>query len=399
MRIAVFAKGTTFHPSFGGLETQNKTLCTGFADSGHDVTVFSPQKDFTGELVFKDSGVNYVLVPCIFKMGKFFGFFGFWDKNNWVNRSYEEFCKLDSEKNFDLVITQSSAGVGIIKRKEAHSFKSLMIAHGTIMSEYRTYILELKNLSLKKLLKLAPNTGYAIKNFFTRQRECVLGVGKIAAVSTYVKQALIDETFAPDEKFIVIHNGIVIPDQPEVFTKDTQTLFFAGRLEYSKGVHILLKAFNLILEKHPTAKLVIAGSGPEEQNLQRIAKELGVETSVTFLGWLSKEMVEKELQKATIFAFPTLRLEGFPMSIVEALSFGLPAVVSDIGGNSDAVIHGKTGFLTKPGDYKSFADSVLKLLDNDTMLKEMSLAAIESCKTDFSQEVMLTNYLKLISHL
>lgn len=399
MRISVFVKGTIFHPTHGGLETQNQVLCEGLVSSGHDVIIFTPQKDYSGDLDLMHNGIRYIFVPCIYKMGRFFGFFGFSDKQNWVNRSYEEFLKLDEEKHFDVVISQSTAGVGVIKRKEQHSFKSIMVAHGSIISEYRTYLLELRSFSLKKLFKLIPNTGYALKNFFTRQRECVLGANKVVAVSSFVRQVLLDETYAPEEKFVVINNGIQSSDLSVADRSVSKTMLFSGRLEYSKGVVPLMHVFSSLVASHPDARLIIAGDGPMKKDMELLAQNLGIAGNVEFLGWVTKDQIVKASKRSSILVLPTLRIEGFPMSIIEAMAEGLVVVASDIGGSKDAIINGSTGYLVKPGDKAVLLQVLTELVTNTAKLQQMMIASRKHFETNFTSEIMVQKYLKVINEL
>lgn len=399
MRISVFVKGTIFHAVHGGLETQNQVLCEGLSENGHEVVIFTPQKDYAGNLDQLHNGIRYIFVPCVYKMGRFFGFFGFSDKNNWVNRSYEEFVKLDTEKNFDIVISQSTAGVGIIKRKANHNFKSLMVAHGSIISEYRTYLLELKSLSPKKILKLIPNTGYALKNFFTRQRECVLGVERVVAVSTFVRQALLDETYASEEKIVVINNGIKTPDISVDRKEANQTLLFSGRLEYSKGVLLLLQVFKTLALKYPNARLLIAGDGPMRTQMQTFVAENKLTERVDFLGWVTKDQVAKACERSNILVLPTIRIEGFPMSIVEAMAAGLVVVASDIGGSKDAIVDSQTGFLVKPGSAIELEEALSTLLSDEVKLKHFMVSSQNHFASHFTDTIMVAKYLEVINSL
>ena len=139
-------------------------------------------------------------------MGPVFGFFGTKQESNWINRSYKVFADFHEKEPFDLVLAQSSTGLGVIKKKNEHKVPVVSISHGSIIGEYRTF---LNSMSFPKdLFLLIKNTGFTLKNFFRRQRDFVHGSEKIIAVSNYVRQAVLDETFTFDEKVVVINNGI-----------------------------------------------------------------------------------------------------------------------------------------------------------------------------------------------
>lgn len=114
MRIAVFIKNTTFHTGFGGFETQNKVLCEGLVSRGHSVVVFSPKRDLEKEKA-QENGVNYVFVPSIFRR---FSALSSGNKKSWINKSVEVFADFHKKEPFNLIISQSSGGLGVIKEKK-----------------------------------------------------------------------------------------------------------------------------------------------------------------------------------------------------------------------------------------------------------------------------------------
>ena len=204
MRIAVFIKSTTFHKGYGGLETQNKVLCEGLAKKGHDVVVFAPQREL-GKTQLRESGVTYVFVPCTFRY-----LFAALDKNSWYNRSVGTFVV---QPKFDVVLSQSTGGLGVIKHKKELQIKVISIAHGSILSEFKSSLRQVG--TIKSFIKLALNLQYVLRSYFGSQREYVNYSNKVVAVSNYVKKILIDEAFVPENKVVVIHNGV----DPEKFYK------------------------------------------------------------------------------------------------------------------------------------------------------------------------------------
>ena len=134
MRIAVFIKKTTFHKGYGGLETQNKSLCEGLAERGHDITVFSPQHELENTKK-TEHGVDYVFVPCTFRT-----LFSSFIKNHWYNKSYESFSNYNKHQRFELIISQSSAGIGVIKHKSEFNIPVLTISHGSTLMEFKTML-------------------------------------------------------------------------------------------------------------------------------------------------------------------------------------------------------------------------------------------------------------------
>jgi len=393
MRIGVFIKSTTFHKGYGGLETQNRVLCEGLAGRGYEVIVFSPSRELakTEETLNK---VKYIFIPAdyyLFLLSMF-------RRNNWIKRSLEVFEKMHWEKRFDLVLSQSTAGVGIIRNKKRLDVKVITIAHGSALSEYKTYLNNMS--SVKDLYWVVRNTQYFIRQYFGRQRECILHANKVVAVSLVVKSSLIDETFSIPKRIEVIYNGIdpkVYGLKPKEKSGKGIDLIYVGRVDKSKGV----LSFVDILKKVETenVKLHILGDGPDLQKLRRMAKREGLEKEMLFYGRVSQDEVVKKLCESDIFLFPSLRVEGFPMTIVEAMFAGLPVVASNIGGISDAVEDEKTGFLVNPSDIYGFAAKVIKLIEDKSLRNNMGRNARSKAGKDFAVDVMLGRYEKVFKEV
>lgn len=401
MNIAVFSKRTTFHKGFGGLETQNRALCEGLVKRGHQITVFTPKFEIKLDSI-EENGVKYVFVPCEYR------YLYSSSKNSWANKSVAYFEKFHNETKFNLVLAQSSSGIGIVKRKDDLGIKVISIAHGTIISELRT---RLKNVdSLSSLLMLIPDIGYALVNFFSWQRVFVHGSDKIIAVSNYVKTALIDETYAPENKFEVIHNGVDIQgflnkigsiSQNNLNDADSDQirLLFVGRLVKEKGVDLLIKIFED--DAFKDVYLDIIGGGPLEEKLKKRVKTLNLENRIIFHGKKSVDEVAKFYgsKKTKIFLFPTKRFEGFPMVLVESMLSGLPVVAFNMGGVKDAVKDNETGFLIPEGENLFFKDRVLELIKDTDKRREFGLNAYKIASDEYSLDAMINKYQKVINEI
>lgn len=386
MNIAVFIKGTTFHKGFGGLETQNKLLCEGLSQRGHTITVFSPQKDLK-ELQLSENGVNYIFTPCTFKMG----FFASHQKNNWLNKSYQAFLEVNSLNKFDLVVSQSSAGLGVINHKKDLKIKIVSISHGTIVGEFKSATRNL--FSPKQLVKWILDAFFVFRNFFGRQRAFIYGSDHLVAVSNSVKRAVIDETFVPEDFVTVIHNGI---DENKFanFTRYSNpqkvNLIYVGRVIKEKGVFDLVKVVEQL--KNENVHLTIVGSGADFESLKQQVSDKNLKDIVTFSGSLKYEDALYKLFESDIFILPTLRVEGFPMTLVEAMFAELPVVATNIGGISDAVQDGNTGMLVKPGDLNGLKDKILELVKNADLRQQMGKSGKMYAQNNFSLNTMLTKY-------
>ena len=147
------------------------------------------------------------------------------------------------------------------------------------------------------------------------------------------------------------------------------TLFATGRMLPEKGFDLLLRAFALISRKD-NYSLVISGDGPEMGNLKKLAKELGIDRSVIFTGWISREALYGFFKKATLFIFPRWWLEYGSVALTEAMAFGLPATVP--GGGALEWLAGGAALAFKNGDGRALAERIEELATNAQLRKELS---------------------------
>jgi glycosyltransferase involved in cell wall biosynthesis len=168
------------------------------------------------------------------------------------------------------------------------------------------------------------------------------------------------------ERIVRIPNGVEASPNGVERTYDLHSpvrLVFVGRLHEQKGVETLLRALGEI-RRRPlglSISLHVVGDGPERTRLAALATRLGVSDDVTFLG--SRTDVGRSLRRSDIFVLPS-RAEGLSNALLEAMSVGLPVVVSSIPGNEDVVDHLFNGLLFRVDDPSSLASALMRLLDD-----------------------------------
>ncbi len=213
----------------------------------------------------------------------------------------------------------------------------------------------------------------------------------IVANSKAVKSQLVKDGIEPVE---VIWNGIPTrPLRPRLSTPPT--VAFAGRLVKEKGINILLKAFADVVKQIPSARLLIAGAGPERENLDALISSLGISSHVAMLGHLSRSEVERIFDGAWVQAVPSLWAEPFGIVAVEAMMRGTAVVASGTGGLSEIVQDGETGFIVPPGDVNALAESLLKLLNNCELSERMGRAGREVALACFSESNHVEKFIEL----
>jgi glycosyltransferase involved in cell wall biosynthesis len=163
---------------------------------------------------------------------------------------------------------------------------------------------------------------------------------------------------------------------------------FVGRLSPEKGLQTILAADSLGDLPLPVH---IAGDGPLLGEIERACDRPGARLS--YLGRLSRSQVVEQMKRATVLLVPSLWYEGFPMVIVEALSFGLPIIASRIGGLLEMVEHGQSGLLCDPGDPRALAEAIRTFVSNTSSIDAMRQASREKFDSYYTEQ---KNYEALI---
>lgn len=162
-----------------------------------------------------------------------------------------------------------------------------------------------------------------------------------------------------------------------------------GRLNWQKGFDELLRAFALVLEKHPDAKLVIAGEGDRRRDLERLVERLGIGGSVSLHGHRSD--VPRFLAALDIFCMPS-RWEGFGLALVEAMAAGKPCVATAV--DSLPEVLGEAGVLVPPGDREALAGAIASLLSDPRRREDLASRARGRAQS-FSVGTMVARYERL----
>lgn len=149
----------------------------------------------------------------------------------------------------------------------------------------------------------------------------------------------------------------------------TKSILFAGTIIPRKGYETLLRGFALIASKHPDWKVIFAGNG-EIDKAKKIAENLNITDKVEFPGWISGKTKEHIFQKASIYCLASDG-EGFPMGVLDAWAYGIPCVVTPVGGIPDIIENGKNGLIFQVGDYRGLAKQLDLLIEEPLLRKKL----------------------------
>ena len=178
----------------------------------------------------------------------------------------------------------------------------------------------------------------------------------------------------PPETIRVIYNGVHERFRPGEEKSPFPLLVYLGRLKRYKRVDLALEVFQKVRRAFPKAQMWIIGEGDARPGLERLARRMGLASSVRFFGFVSEEEKVQALQKAWVL-LNTSPKEGFGLVSVEAQACGTPAVVFDSPGLNETVVPGQTGFVVPFGDTEAMARRILDLFQNPALRERMSGAA------------------------
>lgn len=184
------------------------------------------------------------------------------------------------------------------------------------------------------------------------------------------------------KKVTIVFNGV-----PTYTTslKDTSkpTILFLGRLSTNKGTGELITAMIDVMQKFPNSVLELGGDG----DIETYRLQASGLPNIKFLGWVDDAGRQAALARASIYCLPSWN-EGLPMSVLEAMSAGLPVVSTPVGGIPEAITEGVTGLLVQPGDIKNLAAALCKLLQDPEMATAMGKKGQDRHRDRFSAESM-----------
>lgn len=202
------------------------------------------------------------------------------------------------------------------------------------------------------------------------ERLCAKYATLIMPCSQFLADDQIMDFQVSPEKVIVIHNCVTVDNMDDVIKtvpkeepNETKVLF-VGRLEHRKGIDLLLEAASRLHSKHPDIKLILIGS--DRMNIRKYLEKckfpLSFMKKVVIKGQIPRSDVKNWMKRCDFAVLPS-RYEPFGLVFLEAMSCGIPVVVSDAGGWRETVEDGLTGFIVKSNDTKALQHAMDKMIE------------------------------------
>jgi glycosyltransferase involved in cell wall biosynthesis len=226
---------------------------------------------------------------------------------------------------------------------------------------------------------------------------------KIIAVSDQVKESQKRHNFFARNKFVTIHNGIDISEFEYISRPDSLkaelnidrnkiVLTNIASLTLQKGHEILIEAAGKIIEKNRDVVFLIVGDGPRKNQLTDLVNQKGLSNYFIFTG--IRNDVPKLLKITDIFVLAS-HWEGLPITVLEAMASKVPVVVTNVGGNREAVINDYSGILVEPNNPHALSKAIASLIKSKELRKKMGANGKRRIDAEFCAEKMVRKTEKL----
>lgn len=229
-------------------------------------------------------------------------------------------------------------------------------------------------------------------------------VARYVAVSEAARQAMIGHLGLSSGKIVTILNAVDLTpfqgprgdgaaDRAELgLAPDAIVVGSVGNLLPLKNYANLVRWFKDLSASFPRAQLLIIGEGRERQTLENLVRELRLTDRVRLPGF--RRDIPEVMAAMDLFAFPSLS-EGLPRAVMEAMAAGLPCVALDVGGNAEAVVDGRTGFVVAPVDTPGFKAALIRLIQDGELRKKLGEAGKNRAFTLFNPKRLAAQYAEL----
>ncbi|MCX7710248.1 MAG: polysaccharide pyruvyl transferase CsaB [Clostridia bacterium] len=224
-------------------------------------------------------------------------------------------------------------------------------------------------------------------------------------VSKNFKEMLVKRNFDP-ELIFTVYNGIDFDTPIENYSRseflkkynlndikeDDVIVGILARLDPVKGLGVYLNAAKIVLKHNPSVKFLIGGDGKEKKSLEKKAAALGIKDSVYFLGFVNEPY---NFMNCLDINLLTSLSESFPYVILEGARLRKATISSNVGGISDLIESGENGYLFNPGDYKTLAEHIIRLVDDKTLRVDLGEKIYQKAYAQFSLRNMCNTQLDI----
>ena len=285
------------------------------------------------------------------------------------NRSYL-FSLLSGIKNFYSVLMKYKPDVVVISNKAPGMNFGIFLFPVRVVFFMHTY----------PHFRLPP-----LQNRITRLigKYCITNKKKIITVSQYASKKIATDMGVALRSIGVIYNSYNIPVENDLIMQEPFVLTVGHVVQY-KNPQIWLKVAQTVIAQNESCRFIWVGEGDMLSFMRGEVNRLGLDNRITFLGF--SDRVYDFYKKSSVYFQPSL-IENHSLCVVEAMGYGLPCVVSNVGGMPESVIDRETGFLLDPDDVEGFSQKILLCLENPEVAKNLGRKGMARAKELFSPEL------------
>jgi glycosyltransferase involved in cell wall biosynthesis len=404
MNICMFSRIMPAHAP-GGMQDHVQTLSVGLARKGHAVTVITSALADGREFEIIEGAKIYFLKGT--PPGR--------NTNAYWFGAARQFEELHSVLPFDILHSQSVGAYGVYQQKLNRKYHLPLVTsfHGThldvLTTSWHTDFALTHPAGMARFIALTLNLifRYAYRDVWFARGADILIATSDADVGKYTSLYGV-----PPTRIRKVYNGIdadlFAPRAAGVaelraalnIRAEDKVILALARLEKDKGVQNAIAVMPRVLEQI-AAVLVVVGDGTYRSALEALAREKGVAAHVRFIGAQPLAQCARYFNLCNIFVDPTLRTDGYDLTIAEAMACAKPVIVSDVGANStliDAVTQ-RDGILIPRGDNAALLRETLRVLRDDVLARSMGELAREKIAARFSIGAMVDGMERVYAEL
>lgn len=207
----------------------------------------------------------------------------------------------------------------------------------------------------------------------------------------------------PESMITIIENYSILHEdalEQRLNRKCNNTVLFLGELGKRKGCYDIPTVVREVKKEIPDVKFILAGAGSEadEKAIRQLVEENGVSENVVFPGWVRGDEKDRLLREVDVFFLPSYS-EGMPMSVLDAMGYGLPVVSTNVGGIPKIVHDGENGYCCDAGNIRVYSDSILRILGDEELRMVMSRASLDVVVNNYSLELHLKRLKKIFDSI
>jgi len=239
----------------------------------------------------------------------------------------------------------------------------------------------------------APEGGWQTRVRMTIQGFVLRHADIVTTPSAYLRDAIVRTYGIKGERAVVNYNAAEkTAAAPFSATPARHQIIATARLVEWKGIDGIIRAIAILRKEFPDVRAVIAGDGPEEERLKKLASELGVADCITFTGRVSRTETWHLRKSSEVYVLNST-YEGLPHTALTSFAAQIPMVATDIPGTNEAVYDGVSGLLVPPGDDQALAAAIARLFQDPALQARLVAGADKILAEKFSWETHLATLL------